>query len=197
MRASWTCNRRGLGALVALVMWVLALALVWALVQSQATSNALTGAVRVSALTTLTLAAESALDEASIALRHPPDSGSPALAAMLAGRDAGEAQDPRATRELFADDVAAGTLDVGRVEYRVIHRGAPSAGPGKRAGTWLIDLAVRVRFRAGGVAMTRRVRRRHAARLCEVRALSGRQQDKVVYSALAVQAPSLMQVIEP
>ena len=193
MRASSRSEaRRGIGALVALVSWVIAIALIWALMQGQATSGALTGVIRVSGLTTLTVAGESALDEASIALRHPAGGKSTVLEAIRTGTDAGEADDPRVTRELFADDISAGVLKLENVRYKVVHRGA-----NRLHDPWLIDLSVRVTFTRGSVAMTRLVTRRHTGHVCEVRICRLKGESKPVYTSFSMDRLPVMQLVEP
>ena len=70
-RSSCRSDRRGLGAIFAFVLWVLAIALIYALSQSQAQSGALTGVARVAAMRAVVFAGESALEEASHVIRNP------------------------------------------------------------------------------------------------------------------------------
>lgn len=191
MRAS-SRSKRGVGALVALVAWVIAVALIWALMQGQGTSEALTGVLRVSGLTTLTLAGESALDEASIVLRNPPGPKSAVLEAIRTGSASGEAHDPRATRELFRDDVASGALTVEPVRYRVVHKGTDRVRD-----PWLIELSVRVTYSRGKSAMSRTLMRRHTGRVCEVRVVKLTGHSAPVYSAFALDRHPVVQVVGP
>lgn len=185
-------RRQGLGALVAFVAWVVAIALIWALMQGSATSGALAGVIRVSGLSTLTLAGESALEEASIALRHARTDTSPVLEAIRSGADAGEAHDPRATRELFSTDVQAGVLKLEKVRYRVVNRGTDTLRD-----PYLIDLSVRVTFTGGSAAMTRLVSQRHTGRICHVRVVEGPRESAPIFSAFTMDRNFLLRVIEP
>lgn len=180
-----------MGALVAFVIWVVAIALIWAFMQGQATSGALTGVVRVTALTGLTLAGESALEEASIALRRPKEVTSPVLEAIRNGSDAGEAHDPKVTRDLFGADVAAGRLELGAVKYRVVHRGTD-----KHRDPWLIELTVKSTFRAGAATMTRTVVRRYTGRLCHIRVAEGRHESAPIYTSFSMDRRPVLQVVE-
>lgn len=191
MRASSRNERRGVGALVALVSWIVAMALVWALMQGQATSGALAGVIRVSGLTTLTLAGESALDEASIALRHASGVSS-VLETIRKGSDAGEAHDPAATRELYAEDVAAGVLKLESVRYAVVRRGGD-----RLAEPWLVDLSVRVTFARGSATMARTVSRRCTGHLCHVRTVTWKGESKPVYTTFWLDPTPVVQVVEP
>lgn len=185
-------SRRGVGALVAIVAWIVAMALIWALMQGQATSGALTGVIRVSALTTLTLAGESALDETSIALRHPASARSTVLEAIRTGSDSGEAHDPAATRDLFATDVAAGALKLEAVRYTVVHRGGD-----RLSDPWLVDLSVRVTFARGSSTMSRLVSRRLTGHLCHVRKVTLKGESRPIYSSFWLDPRPVVQVVEP
>lgn len=193
MRASWTADRRGIGALVAFVAWVVTLALLWALIASQAGGNALTGVVRVGGIRMAVLAGQSALAEASYVLRHPPEGGSLVLTGIHQGTSSGEAHDPAATRALYEDDVKAGALDIGKVQYEVVHRG-PEAKPSE---AWLIDLTVRVKVTFAGTPVTRRLRRRFLGRVCRVKSLLGPKKGQVVLTSLAVEGRPVLETIEP
>ena len=186
-----------MGALVAVVLWMITMAFLWALVLSQSQSSALTGVVRVSALATVLHSARSAITEASAVLRHPPDTGSPVLKGILGGQTAGDACDPAGTRALYADDVQSGALKLEAVKYVVAHRGSVTTLPGKRPDPWLIDLTARVRYAPAGTECTRQVRRRIVGDLCEIREAIGPDEGKVVFSYLIIREHPVVEVLEP
>jgi hypothetical protein len=186
-----SASRRGVGALVAFVAWVLTIAMIYALMSGQAQSGALTGLVRVTGMRTLLLAAQSALAEATFVLRHPPDGGSELLAGIQSGRDAGDAYDPVGTRQLYESDVAAGRLGIEKVHYEVALEPTQDDEP------WQIDLTVRVRHTFAGTTLTRQLRRRLLARVCRVHSLSGPKEGQVVYTSLMVLGQPLTEVVEP
>jgi hypothetical protein len=191
LRGSWRNDRKGVGVVVVLVVWVVTIALIWALMQGQATSGALSGVIRVSGLTIVSLAAESALDEASIVLRNPAGESSPVLDGIKTGSGGGDAHDPTVTRELFAQESGAG-LAIEKVRYKVVHKGDE-----KGRDPWLFDLSVRVTFTSGNASMSRQVSRRHSGKLIHVRMQKGRRESKPILSYFTMDRSPLVQVIEP
>lgn len=192
MRASWTfADRSGVGALAAFVIWVVTIALIYAFMLSQGQSGALTGIVRVSGLRTVTFVGQSAIAEASYVLRHPPKDGSIVLENIRNGGTDGFVHDPAATKQLYADDIATGRLEIGPVDFTVARR------PAKEGDPYQIDLHTRITTRFAGVKITRVIRRRVLGELCQVRALLGPSRGQVVLATLALQDPPLFEVIEP
>jgi hypothetical protein len=192
LRASSICrNRAGIGAMVAFVLWVVTIALVYALMVGQSQSGALTGVVRVTGMRMVVLAGQSALAEASYVLRHPSNGKSTVLEGMRTGSAAGKAHDPTATRKLYTAEVSAGRLTVEPVMYEVAKRPAKDGDP------YLIDLTVRVTAVFAGVKITRQLRRRMLGELAQVHALLGPSAGKVVLAALSVHGRPLFEVVEP
>lgn len=192
MHASWRCaDRRGVGALAAFVIWVVTIALIYAFMLSQGQSGALTGIVRVSGVRTVTFAGQSAIAEASYVLRNPPKEGSIVLENIRNGGTDGFVHDPAGTKKLYEEDIAAGRLEIGPVQFTVAGR------PAKEGDPYQIDLHVRVTTRFAGAKLSRLIRRRVLGQLCQVRGLIGPSKGKVVLATLALQDAPLFEVIEP
>ena len=195
MRALSTCRpgrgRRGIGAMVAFVMWVITIALIYALMSGQAQSGALTGIVRVSALRMVVLAAQSALAEASYMLRYVPEGNSAVLKEMKGGTDAGTAHDPAATKELYKKEVDEGRLVLEPVKYNVAKRS------NKPEEAWHIDLTTRCTYTLAGHKVTRQIRRRVLGYLYEVKGVEGPSKGKVVFTDLSIRGDVLFEVVEP
>lgn len=177
--------------MVAFVIWVVMIALVYALMVGQSQGDALSGIVRVSGLRTVVLAGQSALAEADYVLRHPRDGQATVLEGMRGGSSTGVAHDPAGTRKLYDEDVAAGRLNIEPVQYAIAHK------PSKPRDPWHIDLSVRVTTTFAGKTITRRLRRRVLGEVCEVRAQLGPSRGRVVLVALAMQGRPLFEVVEP
>lgn len=187
-----------MGALVAVVLWMVTIAFIWALMLAQAQSAALTGVGRVGALAIVLHCGRSALCEATAALRHPPATGSPILQGMLKGQGTGDVCEPAGTRALYADEIRSGSLKIDPVKYTVVHRGAASTPQSKQlAEAWLIDLSVRVHDSAAGADVTRQLVRRVVGSLCVVRERLGPQDGKVVFTELILHDSPVVEVVEP
>lgn len=192
MRASSiSTDRAGIGAMVAFVLWVVTIALIYALMQGQAQSGALTGVVRVNGLRTVVLAGQSALAETSYVLRHPPDGGSNVLKGIEGGSASGQAHDPAATRLLYEDDVNAGRLTIEPIKYEVALKAPKPSDP------WHIDLTVRVTNVFAGTKITRQLRRRVMGFVHEVKEIEGPKKGTVIFAALSIRGDPLFEVIEP
>jgi hypothetical protein len=195
MRASWRSERgprrAGAGVLVGFALWVVAMSLVWGFVQSQAQSGAVGGVARVTASRLLEFAGQSALEEASYALRHPAPGADDAIAKVEHSGDRGTAYDPAYTRStLYKDEIASGVLTIGAVDFEIASRPPtdPSTVP------FLIDLVVPVTYQAGKVSLARQVRRRFAGRQIRVKGVLGPQKGKVVYTQLILRPDVLLEV---
>lgn len=184
-------GRRGMGAMVAFVIWVVTIALIYALMSGQAQSGALTGIVRVSGLRMVILAAQSALAEASYVLRYQPEGGSPVLKGIKNGSDAGDAHDPAATRELYKKEVDERRLTLEPVRYKVMLKGARPQDP------WHIDLMVRSTYIFAGTKITRQIRRRILGHVYEIKGVEGPSKGKTVLTALSIRNDVLFEVVEP
>lgn len=191
MSASWRCDRRGVGGVVALVLWLVAMALVWALIQSQAGSGAITGVARATGLRAVLYAGRAALTEASWAIRHPPASGGPLAA--LKDSPSGDPFDPVLTRQLLKDDIGKGFLEIGRVELRVAQK-PPEEKPKK---PWFIDLSVKVRCRAGSGWVARTLRRRHIGWLHRTEVTMGPMVGQVLSRDLSMEREPIIEVADP
>ena len=177
--------------MVPFVIWVLMIALVYALMVGQSQGDALTGVVRISGQRLAVLAAQSALAEASYALRHPGSGKSTVLESIRGGSASGDAFDPVGTRQLYDTEVAAGRLKIESVQYAVSQR------PAKPNALYQIDLTVRATATLAGKSFTRKLRRRMLGEICEVKAVLGPSKGKVVLATLAVQGRPLFEVVEP
>ena len=184
-------SRRGIGAMVAFVIWVLAIALIYALISGQAQSGALNGVVRVSAMRMVVMAAQSALAEASYGLRYVPVGNSPVLNEMKNGSDAGTVRDPMVTKELYKKEVDEGRLVLEPVKYKVMKRSS------KPEDAWHIDLTVRSTYTLAGHKVSRQLRRRVLGFRYEITAVEGPSKGKVVFTDLAVRSDVLFEVVEP
>lgn len=193
--SSTASSRRGLGTVAALVIWIVALALVYALTQSQAQSGALSSVMRVTALRTVLTAGQSALVEATHRIRHPPNGTSPLLAALLRGERAGQAHDPQAARDAFQELKLGGKLTIGAVTYEV------AAAPTSLDSTdpWLIDLIAEVRYTSHAsraATISRRLRRRLTGRVIRIASSLGRSAGTDVLRSLYIHPDPILEVIE-
>jgi hypothetical protein len=168
------------------------LALIYALVQSQAQRGAYTGVVRTVALRTLLFAGQSALTEAAHAIRHPPPAGSGPLGAIEGGSTSGTALEPEATRAKYKGPIDAGLLTIGPVEFDVVSR--PPSLPSEKP--WLIDLTVRVSYTMAGVKLSRLLRRRCVGRGYVIREIMGPRRGQVVFTALSMYGGCLVEVMD-
>ena len=170
MFVSWRAsNRRGVGIAVALVCWVVAMALLFALIANQSSSGALSAMARATFTNTMALAGESAIDEVAYRLRHLKRSTTqpPFTELHLAGTSAATFA-PSVTKRLFSDTkVTGGLLTIEPVKMSVWYR---PTDPTSNA-PWLIDLSVEVKFSLGGGLVsnfTRVVKRRYQAQVYQV-----------------------------
>ncbi|MBI4861100.1 MAG: hypothetical protein HY815_12715 [Candidatus Riflebacteria bacterium] len=205
MSASWTGTDRrarvrsprgGLGTVVALVLWIVAVSFIYAVIQSQAQTGALGGVARVTSLKTVTTAGQSALAEAIHVVRHPVGARSPLLEALVAGRDEGILHEPEATREAYGKATSGDKLTIEPVFYKVVSR--PPTDRSTEA--YQIDVSARVRHTARSSqapAFTRQVRQRLTGRLTRVMATMGPKEGQVVYSSLYIHPDPVVEVVEP
>lgn len=180
-----------MGAILAFVIWMIAIAVIYALSQSEAQSGALTGVIRVAGLRSIQWAARSALNEAGVKLRSP-GKGSDPLAAIRSGA-APSPMEPDATRALYEKEVARGELTIGRVTCELV--GAAKKTDSEE--TQQIDLSVRVDYRLAGVKLSRQVRRRHTGRVYLVVMSSGPHAGETVEGAFSLDDGHLFEVMEP
>jgi hypothetical protein len=147
-----------MGAIVAFVIWVISLVLIYALAQSQAQGDALTGVVRAAGLRTLQWAGRSALNEVGYKVRLPRE-GDPRIMPTIQRGGTPAAIEAVATRELYAAAIARGEIVIGPVETRLVTpvRDMKSKEP------WFIDQTVSVQYRMGRVKLERKLRRRLVA----------------------------------
>lgn len=180
------------------MLWVISLALFYALMLSRASSGATVGVLRVAFRRTMLTAGRSALDEASFALRHPLDGQAPALRAMQSGGRTGTAFEPRLTRDAYRPLIDGGRLDIGAVTYQVVSR--PSSD--EATGPWQIDLSVGLGASvgpAGGLRVTRTLTRRMHARLFRLVQRSGpaHRIGRLVHSELQMEPDVIYEVSAP
>jgi hypothetical protein len=189
--SSHTDHRRGAGFALALALWVVGLALINALVQSQAAVGAAGATARMVHTRTAVFAARSALEEAAFALRHPQTGVSRIVEGFEAGRASGAAYEPVETRSLYQPVRVA----VEPVAYEFVG-GLPDA----KKDRCLVDITVRVRAdpAATGVrALTRRMRRRYPARFLRVIETMGPRKGEVVHVMLSLARDPVLEVLEP
>lgn len=177
--------------MVAFVIWVVTIALVYALMVGQSQSGALTGVVRVSGMRTVVLAGQSALAEAAYVLAHPTDGASTVLEAIQGGTASGVAHQPDATRQLYDVDVKAGRLTIEPVQFAVAKKPAGAGEP------YHIDLTVRITTVFAGTKISRQVRRRVLGEIFEIRCHLGPEQGELLLATLAIQGRPLFEVVEP
>jgi stage V sporulation protein SpoVS len=183
---------RGGAAVVLFVAWVIALALVYALSQSQAQSGALTGVIRAAGLRSIQWAGRSALNEAAYQLRFPSRAVAAPAAALASGRDPG-AIEPAATRQLHAPMISRGELAIGPVQSRIVSR--PSSPVS--SDPWQVELSVRVEYRLAGVKLSRQVRRRHAGHQFLVRVEMGPRAGQQIPANVSIDGEPMFEVMEP
>lgn len=183
--------------MVAFVCWVVAIAFVAAVVQSQSQSGALSGVVRVVALRTVIAAGESALNEACYVLRHPSGGITGVLDEIRQrGATTGTVHIPQATMDAYKQLVETGILKIDPIVYDIVWR--PTEGTS--AQPWSIELSVRVTYQSGipgARSFSREIRRRYSGRLCQVRESMGPRKGEVVLAALYLSADPLVQVVQP
>lgn len=161
-------TRRGIGVVFAFVIWVVTIALVFAMMQAGAQHGAIGGATRTQALRVLLFAGESALIEAASTIRRACESSSGVMKRVYAGATSGDAHDPNASRAAYQAMTDAGLLSIGPVRFETKSRLHDPAFPDGL----LIDLLVRVECAAGGQRTARTLRRRYAAKILIAMALA-------------------------
>ena len=197
MPCSSRASRRGVGLALALVLWVVAMVLINALVQSQATSSSFVAMVRMTHARTATFAARSALEEAAFVLRHAPNGISKIVDGFESGRASGAAHEPNETRSLYQplEGQPEGALAIEPVNYEFV-----GGLPDRKAERFLLDLTVRVRFAnaPGNLAgLTRLMRRRYPGRVARIVETMGPKKDQVVYVILTLDPDPILEVLEP
>jgi hypothetical protein len=176
---------------VAFVVWVIALAFVYALAQRQSQSGALTAAVRVSGLRLVTTVARSALTEAAHVIRRAP-AGAATLGLIERGASSGLVHDPEATRSHYEQLVKARILTIEPVTFEVVNRPPPEP--------WLIDFVVRVTYDpglSGATRFTRQFRQRRAARVIKFPQTMGRKAGQIIKTTFTLLPDPLFEVMEP
>ena len=192
----WCRDRAGQGAVVAFVIWVIAMVFIYALSQGQASSDALNGVVRAAGLRTLQWAGRSALNEVDYRMRRP-NLGVDVMGTIQGGGTPSPVE-ATATADLYKDELASGVLTVGAVEIKLVTpvRDKKSKEP------WFIDLAVPVTYRLGRNTLQRRLRRRLVAYNQPMTVILGPGADpsdptKGVFDAtLCLEQNSLLEVME-
>lgn len=152
-------SRSGMGAVVAFVIWVISLVLIYALSQSQAQGDALTGVIRASGLRSLQWAGRSALNEVDYKVRRPHLPGSTNAMRTIQSGGTPAPTDAVVTNELYADRIASGELSISPVELKLVT--PPRAKDSKEP--WFIDMSVKVTYRMGRTQLERKLRRRLVA----------------------------------
>lgn len=191
MTASWTGDRKGQGAVVGFVIFVIAIALVYAFAQSQAQSDALTGSVRVIGLRSVHWAARSGLNEVAFRMARPPGGGTDVMRTLQQGQTPSPLE-PAATREIYAPAIERGELTISDVEVKLIGgtRPADSTDP------WFFDMSIKVEYRLSRAKLLRTVRRRHVARQHFVRLTMGPGAPRNIAAALVMDEGYLFEVME-
>lgn len=204
-----------MGIAVALVVWVVAMALIFGFIANQSSSAALSAMARAAFTNTMVLAGESAIDEVAYRLRHLKRSTTqpPFGDLHLAGTTAATF-DPKVTRRIYADPkVTGGLLTIDPIKMSVWQK---PADPQSDA-PWLIDLSVEVKLSVGGSLLanfTRVVKRRYQAQLYQVFEVLGPQDNlskfqngqlvppdpkkpigKVVYSELTLAVEPVLELV--
>lgn len=188
-------DRSGIGLALGIVLWVLALAFLYAMVQSQARGGATGSMIRAAHLRSMVFAGQSALEEASFAWRHQIKEPAAALQEILKGSRSGTAHQPTISRTTFAAAPGLGTIHVGTVTYAVVS--AP-AGPTSTA-PLQIDLEVQVETTLQRTRLTRSVRRRHLGWIHRVVQTAGPANTigRVLLSEVSIDRAPLFETITP
>jgi hypothetical protein len=192
-----------MGAMFAFVVWIVAIAIIYAFIQSQAQSGAMQGVARVSGMRVAIFAGQSALEEACYVIRHPAGASSSVLDAMNGGGSAGTAHEPDVTRAVYAklrsEGTAPGDLTLSAVSYKMVGKCPPPpdqpASSAQKA-AYLIDLAVKVDFQNGGVKLARTVRRRYVGYEVTVTEAMGPKAGQVIARSLMLRPGYVLEVIE-
>lgn len=191
MTASRSADRRGQGVVVIFVVWVIAIALVYALSQSQAQGDALNGAVRVIGLRSVQWAARSALNEVAFRIQRPVP-GAPDVMDVLHGGGTPSPLDPVVTREIYAPAIARGEIAVAEVEVKLVG----GTHPPDSDDPWFFDMSVRVEYRAGRAKLGRTLRRRCIGHQRHVRLTLGPGAPRIISTALVMDEGYLFEVLE-
>lgn len=198
--SSRTDRRHGIGLAIALVLWVVAMVLINAIMQSQATSSAFVAMVRMIHSRTATFAARSALEEAAFAIRHPANGVSRVQEAYESGARTGTLYEPAETRRLYApqEGQPEGRLAIESISYEFVG-GIPVVSNDPQDERFLIDFTVRVRFEdaPGSLkGLTRLMRRRYPGRLSKVIETLGPRKGQVVYVIVSLSYDPILEVSE-
>lgn len=173
--------------MVFFVLWVIALAFIYAFSQSQTQSQALTGVARVAGLRMVEWAARSALNETQYKLALP--GGSDAMHALQQGQPPPPLE-PAGTREIYAEQIARGELTVSPVEVK--NFGGTRAADSREV--WYFDASVKVEYRLGSSRLAKTVRRRLTGRQFMFRVTLG--PDEKIPPVLALDPGLLFEVME-
>lgn len=154
----WCRDRAGMGAVVGFVIFVIAIVLVYALSQSQAQGDALTGVIRATGMRSLQWAGRSALNEVDYRVRRPR-TGVPGVMKAIQQGGTPAPVDPVVTREMYQEAIQRGELTIGPVQLKLVTppRDIKSKEP------WYIDMSVTVGYQLGRAKLERRLRRRLVA----------------------------------
>lgn len=182
-------DRRGMGAVVAFVLWIIALSFIYALSQSQAQSTALTGVVRVAGLRLVEWAARSSLNEVAFKLTLPPQSGVDTMRQLQLGQTPPPVA-PAGTREIYAEHIARGELSISPVEVKLFGGTKP---PDSRE-VWFFDASVKVEYQLGSSKLVKTLRRRLTGRQFMFRVTLG--PDENIPPVLALDPGFLFEVME-
>lgn len=148
-----------MGAVVAFILWIIAIAFIYALSQSQAQSSALTGVVRVAGLRLLQWAARSSLNETHFVLTLPPKDGVDRMRMLQQGQVPPPVE-PAGTRDIYAEHIARGELTISPVEVKLFGPKHPETS----REVWFFDASVKVEYRLGSSKLARTLRRRFTGR---------------------------------
>lgn len=210
-------DRRGMGIAVALVVWVVAMALIFGLVANQSSGAALNAMARAAFTNTMVLAGESAIDEVAYRLRHlrrSASAGKPRFDDLAIAGVTPETFEPKVTRRIYSDPkVTGGLLTINPIVMSVWQK---PADPQSTA-PWLIDLSAEVKLSVGGSLLanfTRVVKRRYKSTLYQVFEVLGPQDNlgklqnnnfqpadprkpigEVVYSELTMEVEPVLELV--
>lgn len=188
--------RRGVGAVLGFVIFVISIVLIYALSQGQAQSDALTGVVRAAGLRSLQWAGRSALNEVEYKVRRSYASGIDPMETIRKGGTPAPIE-PKFTLDMYKEQIQRGELGIGSVEMKLVtpKRADDSKEP------WYIDMSVNVVYRMARTRLERRLRRRLVAynqpMIVTLGPGAGSDPTKGVFDATLVLEPrTLLEVME-